>query len=146
MPTTILVPLDGSELSLAAIEPAAKLAARLPAELILLRVLDSANYGSLLSDPALWKDPQPDLAEAETALEAIAEPLRARGLAVRVRAEVGSPATTIATVAEQEQSETIAMATHGRGGIARLVLGSVAEAVLRRAHQPLLLIRPESLR
>jgi nucleotide-binding universal stress UspA family protein len=146
MPTNILVPLDGSDLSLAAIEPAAKLAAKIPAELLLLRVLDAANYGSVLSDPALWKDPQSDLAQARAALEAVAEPLRARGLAVRVRTEVGSPAPTIATVGEQEASEIIAMATHGRSGVAHLLLGSVAEAVLRRVHQPLLLIRPESVR
>jgi nucleotide-binding universal stress UspA family protein len=146
MPETILVPLDGSALALAALEPAAQLAAKLPAELLLLQVLDSANYGDLLADPALWKDPEPDLAQARSALEAVAEPLRTRGLAARVHAEVGAPAVTIATVAEQEKATMIAMATHGRGGIAHLLLGSVAEAVLRRVHVPLLLVRPESVR
>ena len=54
----------------------------------------------------------------------------------------GSAASSIVEVASQEQAGMIVMATHGRGGLARLVLGSVATATLQRAAVPLLLVRP----
>jgi nucleotide-binding universal stress UspA family protein len=143
---TILIPLDGSDLAAAALKPAAELARKLPAELLLLRVVDSANYASLYTDPALWKDPETELEPDRRALDEVAAGLRADGLTVSTEIVIGSPASSIAATAEERGVDMIAMATHGRGGIARLALGSVAEAVLHRVHIPMLLIRPEPMR
>jgi nucleotide-binding universal stress UspA family protein len=58
---------------------------------------------------------------------------------------VGQAARVIADTAAQEDVDVIAMATHGRGGLARLVMGSVATGVLQRASVPLLLVRPAAV-
>jgi hypothetical protein len=63
-----------------------------------------------------------------------------------VDVEPGSPDSTIARVVRERDVDLVVMATHGRGGVARLALGSVAEATLRRAGVPLLLVRPAAVR
>ena len=146
MPKRMLIPLDGSDLARAALEPAADLAESMRAEVVLLRVVDSANYPYVFSDPATWKDPGPEIERDRVYLESEAAELRERGIKVEISVVVGSPATAIAVEAEKQRADLIAMATHGRGGLARLVLGSVAEAVLHRVHVPMLLIRPEQMR
>jgi nucleotide-binding universal stress UspA family protein len=90
-------------------------------------------------------------AEAERAaareyLESVATGLRSRGHAVRVAVESGPAAATIVDYARQQAVGAIALATHGRGGLGRLVLGSVAYETARRAAVPLLLMRPAALR
>jgi nucleotide-binding universal stress UspA family protein len=150
----ILVPLDGSPLALAALPAAAELAAVLRADLHLLRVVEPPvalrawDYTSPAFEAAVEVPPDPaaEVAEVTKYLEGVAATLRARGLTVRVSAEVGLVASTIAAVAEEQRATVIAMATHGRGGVARLVLGSVATGVLQRAGVPLLLVRPEGVR
>jgi nucleotide-binding universal stress UspA family protein len=150
----ILVPLDGSPLALAALPAAAELAAVLRADLHLLRVVEPPaslrvwDYTSPAFDPAAEApaDPAADVAGATKYLEGVAATLRARGHAVRFSAEVGLVAPTIAAVAEEQHASAIVMATHGRGGVARVVLGSVATGVLQRAGVPLLLVRPEAVR
>jgi nucleotide-binding universal stress UspA family protein len=59
--------------------------------------------------------------------------------------ELGQPAVTISEVACRESADLIAMATHGRSGVARLVLGSVATGTLQRASMPVMLVRPAAL-
>jgi CBS domain-containing protein len=66
--------------------------------------------------------------------------------AVTVTAREGSPADTILAVAREENADLIALATRGHGGVARLMLGSVATEVLQRADRPLLLQRPVAQR
>jgi nucleotide-binding universal stress UspA family protein len=145
-PLRILVPLDGSDFAREAITSAEEMAAKLQAELLFLQVIDSAEYPYLFSDPATWKDAEPELAKARQSLEALANPIRATGQAVQVLAAFGSPAATIARIARGQGIDMIAMATHGRGGLARLVLGSVATGTLHRANVPLLLVRPAAVR
>ena len=81
------------------------------------------------------------LAHAEEYLARIARELRADGLRVEAAALSGEPAEAILQVAVSKQANFIAMATHGRGGLARLAHGSVAGRVLGAAHCPLLLVR-----
>jgi nucleotide-binding universal stress UspA family protein len=152
----ILVPLDGSPLALAALPAAAALAAALRADLHLLRVIEPPvslrawdhTYTSPAFDPTIDApyDPAAEVAGATKYLEGVAASLRAQGHPVQVSAEVGLVAPTIAAVAEAQRASAIAMATHGRGGLARLVLGSVATGVLHRAGVPLLLVRPGAVR
>jgi len=67
---------------------------------------------------------------------------RSEGLEVRGHLEVGPVADTIIERANSGDYDLVIMATHGRRGISRLVLGSVAEQVVRRAHCPVLTLRP----
>lgn len=68
--------------------------------------------------------------------------LREAGYKVSTVAHFGDPAPEIVALAEKEAIDLVAMATHGRSGLGRLVLGSVAEYVLRHLSIPILLIRP----
>jgi nucleotide-binding universal stress UspA family protein len=56
---------------------------------------------------------------------------------------IGEPATEIVEAGEDTDVDLIAMATHGRGGVSRLLIGSVTEAAMRRSPRPLLIVRPQ---
>jgi nucleotide-binding universal stress UspA family protein len=77
------------------------------------------------------------------ALQPEADHLRSLGYAVKMEVEFGDPAQRIVQYASDEGIGLIAMATHGRSGLSRLMLGSVAERVLRSASVPVLLLRPD---
>jgi nucleotide-binding universal stress UspA family protein len=149
-PLKILVPLDGSETSEAALTPARELGSMLGADLILLRSVEPAAAPNLAFNPEEIRlemvAPEPSLHQSQDYLEEIASKLKASLRSVDVLVEVGEPATSIAAVARQEKVDMIVMATHGRTGLARLTMGSVALATLHRAHVPVLLVRPASLR
>jgi nucleotide-binding universal stress UspA family protein len=138
----ILVPLDGSELALEALEPAADLAAALGDDLLLLQVAEPPRYPYGEAYAYMPYDPTADLVAGRQYLEGVAAVLRARQLTVDVQTDAGAAAATIAQVAQEQGVDAIAMATHGRSGLARLVLGSVATGVLYQAHHPLLLVSP----
>jgi nucleotide-binding universal stress UspA family protein len=144
----ILVPLDGSALAPAALGPAADLARLLDGELLLTQVVVPPQYAmQVAAEPYVLPDvdEEAELAAARRDLEAAAEPLRRAGLAVATQALVGWPATEIAATARAGGAALIAMATHGRGGLARLALGSVAVGTLQQAGVPVLLVRPAAL-
>lgn len=75
-------------------------------------------------------------------LEADAHPLRQAGYAVSVAVRFGEPAEEILRFIESEGVQLVAMTTHGRTGLRRLIFGSVAEQVLRRVVVPVLLFCP----
>jgi nucleotide-binding universal stress UspA family protein len=79
--------------------------------------------------------------EVESYLRALAQRLRSRGLAVSYEQHEGPAADVIITRARDLDASVIAMTTHGRGGLERLVFGSTADAVLRHAPCPVLLVR-----
>jgi nucleotide-binding universal stress UspA family protein len=146
-PPTLLVPLDGSTLAEAALEPTAELAASLGSALVLVQVIPFPPYPLLADDGAYLAAFDCDTAEASAQeyLAGVAARLQPTVPQVRWRVQLGQPAVAIAEIAREEGADVIAMATHGRTGLARLVLGSVATALLQRASVPLLLIRPASL-
>ena len=74
-----------------------------------------------------------------------AEQLREQGYTVRVEVQFGEPAQRIVQYVNDEAIGLVAMATHGRSGVSRLVLGSVAERVLRGSAAPVLLLRPQDV-
>jgi nucleotide-binding universal stress UspA family protein len=155
----MLVPLDGSTLAEAAVEPAAQLIAALAApaqcELHLLRVVDLPSaYGRMKSQAHISDNMQEEARkEAETYVQAMAERLRettfaAFKLNITWSAVINSDvAGTIIKQAEQTESsdgyDVIAIATHGRGGLKRLVMGSVTEQLLGATRLPLLIVRPQ---
>jgi nucleotide-binding universal stress UspA family protein len=144
----VLVPLDGSEAAEQILEPAAGLGLLMQAEFTLLLVIepvivpDRRLGGNALTglDPALLRQVE---ADARRYLERAAEPLRARALTVQTEVVLNRPAAVaILDVARTRAVDLIALATHGRGGVARLVLGSVADKVLRGSPTAVLLHRP----
>jgi nucleotide-binding universal stress UspA family protein len=139
----VLIPLDGSELAEGILPFAENLAGPLDAELLLVRVVEPiATAVALASGDVGGADMllHHQLA-AKRYLEEWAERLAAKGLQVRTLAGLGFPATKIVEMAEAEKADLIAMTTHGRSGVRRLVFGSVADEVLRTAGVPVLLFR-----
>ena len=135
---TILVPLDGSPLAEAALAEATGLARDSGARLVLLRAVEA----SLL--------PGTDLAAAEVRLVRGAEEYLAAAAAcatsmgaknVSTSVWYGSAPSSIADAACANRVSLIVMTTHGRSGLGRIILGSVADAVLRSTTAPILLLR-----
>lgn len=135
--TTILVPLDGSPLAERALPHAEVIARATNARIALVRAAQEFALPGVDATPGRVKV----MAEAEDYLTAIAERLIAAGLTVDTGVVNDNPTATILSEAEIRPADLIVMATHGRGGLGRLVYGSVAEAVLRRTTVPLLLVR-----
>ncbi len=144
----ILVPLDGSPLAEEILDPIGRLARQIGAELILVRVVDGLQLGVIhASSPYTARSLlTSELVEARGYLAHIVDRARANGLRVTSRAVAGSPSTAIAKVAHEEVADLIGMVTQGRGGLGRLVMGSVADATLQETSVPVLLVRPSAAR
>lgn len=141
-PSQLLVPLDGSPLAEQAIHHAAGFARLLDAEILLVRALSPALHPRYRDDKLILSSA--DSVEVEDAwhyLSNAAEGLRSTGHTVTIRVLVGSPSVAIADAARTEGMDLIVMTTHGRGGLGRFLLGSVADGVLQRASMPVLLVR-----
>jgi nucleotide-binding universal stress UspA family protein len=152
----VLVPLDGTRLAEQILGDAAVVAALAPgSEVLLLRVVKPAlgreylPYGPAAEREARSLLSQSDalqrqiIAEAEAYLGEVAKGLRERGLRVQTLLAVGEqPALAILKEAADRQVGLIALQTHGRRGLSRLILGSVADKVLRGSPVPVLLHRP----
>ena len=80
--------------------------------------------------------------EADDYLRRIAEPMREKGLDVQCVVLPGVAGETITNYAQDNDCKLIAMATHGHGGVRRLVLGSTADFVLHHSSVPMLIVRP----
>ena len=148
-PERILVPLDGSLLAETALDPAAALARTIGARLLLLQVVEPASPAGIPYGAGYVYaecDPSTAMREAQGYLEGLACDLRQRGYPTDVAVAEGPPAATIARAARERGVSRIAMATHGRSGVGRLVLGGVATAVLHLAPVPLLLVPPGAVR
>jgi nucleotide-binding universal stress UspA family protein len=121
------------------------LARQFAAELVLLSVIQPPTYAYAEGFDYVVFEPEEERAAVAGDLEAIAERLRGDGLTVSIRTAVGFAPATIAEIGREERIDLIVMATHGRGGLARLVLGSVATGTLQRAGLPVLLVRPANV-
>lgn len=140
----ILVPLDGSLLAEQALAPASRVAEKFGGRLLLLRVvaqdrsLPGLPYLAARSSTAPVGPARPLMEEAEAYLDG----LRLPNPAVPVNSLVlaGAPPELIIATAAEHDVDLIVMSTHGRAGITRLLYGSVAEAVLRGATVPVLLV------
>jgi nucleotide-binding universal stress UspA family protein len=142
----ILIPLDGSKLAESVIDPATEVARATGARITLVHVVPTPEMSGWPVLPALRERPVPKLDGAIAYLEGIADELRGEGLDVRTHAMHGAhAAVTIAGVAESLNADVIALATHGRGGLKRAFLGSVADKLLRSSTLPLLVMRPPAL-
>ena len=134
----ILVPLDGSKMAEETLCQVEDLAGTHESEIMLLRVANFRPFpGS--ENKKLEREA---VERAEAYLEKVAADLTAKGLKVSTHVRFGDPATEILTHADRHASVTV-MTTHGRGGITRWAMGSVADRVIRRSRKPILVIRPE---
>ena len=140
----ILVPLDGSLLAEQALAPAGRVAEKFGGRLLLLRVvtqdrsLPGLPYLSARSTPAPVGPARPLMEEAEAYLDGLRLPNPC--VPVRTLVLAGAPPELIIATATEHDVDLIVMSTHGRAGITRLLYGSVAEAVLRGATVPVLLV------
>lgn len=140
----ILVPLDGSDLAENALEAAFALARQFRSEVILLRVVVPdeilVSLPALLPPAALYPAKSfHQSEEAEAYLFGVKVRWSASGVRIRTEVAAGTPPEVIVTFAREHAVDLIVMSTHGRTGFSRLIYGSVAEAVLRGAHLPVLL-------
>jgi universal stress protein A len=139
-PKKILVPTDFSECAAAAVDYAKGLAEKVGGTLTLLHTyLPMAMAGG---DGTMLPDIDAELAqEAQTQMLALRAELEAAGVLVEQRVVRGPSAETIAQVARAGGFDLIVMGTHGRTGLRHLLLGSVAERVVRLASCPVLTVR-----
>ena len=152
----VLIPLDGSQLAEQALEPALTLGNADKGEFTLLRVVPAiipADYDQISGRVNVelrtsWHQQLHDLkrqleGEAQDYLDRLAERLRARSLNVHTRLMVHEqPATAILDTASRLSADAIALTTRGQGGLSRLLLGSVADKVIRGATMPVLICPP----
>jgi len=141
---TILVPLDGSERAEAILPHVENLGRCYQAKIIFLQVVeppphimryDSFYEAVTRTEIESWTE------EARTYLAGLKAEFKRHEVESEVRVVHGHVVEAIARVAEQEGVDLIAMASHGRTGLARVFYGSVAAGVLHRVDRPLLLIR-----
>lgn len=132
---TILLPLDGSPFSESAVPLALSLARRTGAEIRLLSVLET------FSTTILYDWGHNAVEDLHQYLESVAEGLR-EGWDGDIQVKVLEGHVTHGIQEEAEHVDLVVMATHGRGGLSRLWLGSVADAYVRHASGPVLLVRP----
>ena len=138
----VVVPLDGSELAEGILPIASQIAGPLDLEVVLVRVLQPiAPIVDETARPIVVDDLESRRARAREYLVSMGVELTARGLRVQSQVRVGDPAAEVVAAAHEVDADLIAMTTHGRSGLGRLLFGSVAEAVLRRSEVPVLLIR-----
>lgn len=133
----LIVPFDFSAQSEAALEYAAALAREIDATLIIVHVQElpvvhpegSYYYGL----------PVPDDGGIASMLENVRPSIQ--GVAFEHRLLKGDPASQVASLAAKEKAEMIVMSSLGRAGLGRLILGSIAEAVMRKAECPVLIVK-----
>jgi nucleotide-binding universal stress UspA family protein len=136
------VPLDGSPVAEAIIPFVSRLAAPLGLEIALLRVVPRIPPQVMEGSRTFVVDNTERLRrEADDYLRTIAEQFSRNGPCAVTAVRVGDPATEILAGAHESQADLIAMTTHGRSALGRLLFGSVAQAVLRRAKIPVFIVR-----
>jgi nucleotide-binding universal stress UspA family protein len=148
----ILIPTDGSDTANVAVDHAVDHAATYGAELHALYVvdIDAVNFGLGTEQVDRIRqghlDEMPEVKEeAEEATGYVAAAAEERGIALQEHIEVGEPARAIRKFVEDNDIDLVVMGSHGRSGLSRVILGSVAEKVLRRTHLPVLVVDSHEL-
>lgn len=133
----VVVPTDFSEESIAAVDTALQMAAG-PSSIHVVHVLPEL----VVIEPSVaWAtiDDEDRVRNTQTQLEATFEAEKYRGLNVKVL--VGDPGHSVADYAQENGADLIVLPSHGRTGLKRMLIGSVAERVVRLAHCPVLVLR-----
>jgi nucleotide-binding universal stress UspA family protein len=139
----ILMPTDFSDASIAALQMARDLARRFGASVTLFHVHQVPSY---LYPDGMMPVPSTVLQDLERSIVAellrLAEQLRGEGVQVDTRHVIGSPVQEICRAADELEMDLIVMGTHGRTGLRHVIMGSVAEKVVRRAPCAVLTVHP----
>lgn len=150
---TVIIPIDGSELSEAVLPVATALGEAFGAEYILFRAVPPPTYPPMPADTGpvavlMSEYRERDVAATRRAMHAIASRMREAGLSTTVMLEEeADPTRALLRLAEATTpAAVIAMATHGRGGLRRAVLGSVTDKIVRAGPRPVLIVRPSGMR
>ncbi len=143
----LLVPLDGRPLAEAALPWAGDLARSLHAEVVLARILPPASSPAEEASASTETGQEISLSDervksAQEYLDVVAQRLRAAGVRVSTVVRRDQPAVGLVAAADAQSAALIVMATHGRTGLPRTLLGSVALEVVRQAQRPVVLVRP----
>ena len=140
---TVVVPLDGSKLSEAVLPAAQAFARARGGELLLTRVAPSLTIKEIIPPDELEELMTRYKQDCQDYLDTIAESLRSEGFVVNTQLAAGEQvADQILEVADMVHANLIAMSTHGRSGLQRLMIGSVADKIVHHATVPVLLVRP----
>jgi nucleotide-binding universal stress UspA family protein len=139
----IIVPLDGSLLSESALPLAEGLAKTFGNPLLLVRAIERPHVASASFDnPAiLAKVEEWPIEETRSYLQRKQHEVANRGVRVMIERSVGSPAWFIEECIQAHRAGLVVMASHGRSGLGRFLLGSVAQSVVRESAVPVLLVR-----
>ena len=154
----IFVPLDGSAFAETALRHAETLARCFGSELVLAQVVSGVEQTRFVSPPVeyesghydpMWSAhqltahvPNPLVGLAEDYLRGIARRLEAGGLHARTEVLEGNVAHALLTRIESIGADAVVMCTHGRGGLSRALLGSIADRISHHTRVPVLLVRP----
>ena len=133
----VVVPIDFSDDSLSAVDTALELVAG-PSQIHVIHVLPMLT----VAEPGVVWEPVDDESRRSHAEDALRQRLsdeRYRGIKIEVT--IGDPGHEIADYAQEQQADLVIMPSHGRTGIRRLLIGSVAERVVRLAHCPVLVLK-----
>jgi nucleotide-binding universal stress UspA family protein len=137
----ILVPTDGSDGMARVIRHAVDLANAHGASIDAVYVVNSASYAGLPMESS-WEGIDEMLRDdADAAVDAVRDAAEPRDVPVTTTVVEGTPSREIVEFAEEKGCDLVVMGTHGRGGIDRLLLGSVAEKVVRASNVPVLTVR-----
>jgi len=144
---TIILPLDGSGLAEKVLPSVVALARPLKLEVQLVRAYTPAAEAYIITDGVIAQSTaqfnESLKAEVETYLDGKVQALRAEGLEnVTATAVLGDAASEIIDFARRTDNNLVAMSTHGRAGVGRWLVGSIAEKVVQHSQDPVLLFRP----
>ena len=141
----IIVPIDGSDFSLQAVDLAASLAKEQGAACTVVTVVDLVPAAALAAaTPDLVNAWLKTLQEqAQSAVDSAVARVRAAGVEANAEVLKGFPPDLILQVAKQHRADLIVMGSHGRSGLRRLFVGSIAESVVRCSPIPVLIVHGE---
>lgn len=138
----VVVPLDGSPLAEGILPFILDIAGPLDLEIVLMRIVQLRPPELIEGGrKVVFEDLETLIAKARAYLAPLAARLRERGVRVDTAVRDGDPVHEIIAGACELGADLIAMTTHGRSGLGRLLFGSVAEAVLRQSDLPVFLMR-----
>ena len=155
----LLVPLDGSRFGSRALQYATEVARRFDAEVILIQVVKPATpvpattgmelgmgspaIAEITMQAALEEDKR-NSARAKRYLSGKVRGMKSRDIKASYQVIVGDPAQSIMEFSKKEYMDLVVMTTHGKSGLKRAVMGSVADAVIRESGKPVLVVRPRT--
>jgi nucleotide-binding universal stress UspA family protein len=143
----LIVPLDGSRAAQAVIPFVREMAKRLKLEVVLIQVISAETTVQFTPmGPDTWTVPSDVLQQIDVLasgyLAGVGKDLEREGIPVRWDVLRGATAPRIVEFAQETPASMVAMTTHGRSGLRRWVLGSVADQVVRESGEPVLVVRP----